>query len=280
MDEKAVAFAVAVALAAAVAVWVSRRTGPLIPRVIHQTHDLPFEMLADQYKRNTRRFLRDNPTFEYRYYSATHVETFIRARYGKKMLAIYRSIDPAYGPARADLFRYLLLYEEGGVYLDMKSGPTAPLDATIRDTDEFLLSNWCEGACGRTHWESFVHTGFGEYQQWWIACRPRHPFLRAVIDRCVQNIREYAYDPDDRATFGKLGVLVLTGPIAYTRAIHPLVAARPRGCRLVPSSLGGALQYNRIGFDHTTLYTRHYSTLRTPIVRARADASEVARRVE
>jgi mannosyltransferase OCH1-like enzyme len=267
MELALVAVAVAVVVAVVVAAVARRKRGPLIPRLIHQTHDLPFEMLADPYKRNTRRFLRDNPTFEYRYYSAAHVEDFIRARYGRTMLEVYRSIDPAYGPARADLFRYLLLYEEGGVYLDMKSGPTAPLDGTIRDTDEFLLSNWCEGACGRTHWESFVHTGFGEYQQWWIACRPKHPFLRAVIDRCVRNIRGYAYDPNDRSTFGKLGVLVLTGPIAYTRAIRPLFAARARGCRLVPSSLGGALQYNRIGFDHTTLYARHYSTLRTPIVR-------------
>jgi mannosyltransferase OCH1-like enzyme len=269
----AVALALALALVLVVAiVTASGSEGPLIPRVIHQTHDPPFEMLAGQYKRNTRRFLRDNPTFEYRYYSASHVEEFISARYGGEMLATYRSIDPAYGPARADLFRYLLLYEEGGVYLDMKSGPVAPLDETIRDTDEFLLSSWCEGACGRTHWEEFVHTGFGEYQQWWLACRPKHPFLRAVIDRCVRNIRAYVYDPSDRTTFGKLGVLVLTGPIAYTRAIHPLVATH--ACRFVPSSLGGALQYNRIGFDHTTLAARHYSTLRAPIVR-RGSCEEV-----
>ena len=264
---RAAAALVAVVLVALVAgAAASRRSGPLIPRVIHQTHEVPFEMLAEQYKRNTRRFLRENPTFEYRYYSAAQCEAFILTRYGAEMLAVYRAINPAYGPARADLFRYLLMYEEGGVYLDMKSGPSAPLTETIRHTDEFLLSNWCEGACGRTHWESFVRTGFGEYQQWWIACRPKHPFLRAVIDRCVRNIREYVYDASDRTTFGKLGVLILTGPIAYTQAIHPLV--RSGGCRFVPSSLGGALQYNRIGFDHTTLYARHYSTLRTPIVSA------------
>ena len=251
----------------------SGRKHSLIPRVIHQTHEVPFEMLAEQYKRNTRRFLRENPTFEYRYYSGAQREAFILARYGGEMLAVYRAINPAYGPARADLFRYLLMYEEGGVYLDMKSGPTAPLAETIRPSDEFLLSNWCEGACGRTHWESFVRTGFGEYQQWWIACRPKHPFLRSVIDRCVQNIREYVYDARDGTTFGKLGVLVLTGPIAYTQAIHPLV--RSGGCRFVPSSLGGAMQYNRIGVDHTKLYARHYSTLREPIV-APAKAGEVA----
>lgn len=260
----AAALVAVVLVALVVGAAASRRGGPLIPRVIHQTHEGPFEMLPEQYKRNTRRFLRENPSFEYRYYSAAHSEAFILTRYGAEMLAVYRSINPAYGPARADLFRYLLMYEEGGVYLDMKSGPTVPLTETIRPTDEFLLSNWCEGACGRTHWESFVRTGFGEYQQWWIACRPKHPFLRAVIDRCVQNIREYVYDASDRTTFGKLGVLILTGPIAYTQAIHPLV--RSGGSRFVPSSLGGALQYNRIGLDHTKLYARHYSTLRGPIV--------------
>ena len=35
------------------------------------------------------------------------------------MLNIYNSIDESYGPCRADLFRYLILYDKGGIYLDI-----------------------------------------------------------------------------------------------------------------------------------------------------------------
>ena len=46
---------------------------------------------------------------------------YIRREYGESILSCYLRIDPVYGAARADLFRYLLLYRTGGVYLDIKS---------------------------------------------------------------------------------------------------------------------------------------------------------------
>jgi mannosyltransferase OCH1-like enzyme len=256
---------VAIAVTLTIVIALASARARSIPRVMHQTHGVPFHELPGVFKRNARRLIRENPTFEYRYYSARDCEAFIRSRYGEEMLSIYLSIDPAYGPARSDLFRYMLLYEEGGVYFDMKSGPNVPLDQIIRPNDSYLLSNWCGGECGRANWDALVKTGFGEYQQWWIACAPRHPFLRAVISQCVRNIDAYVHTTSP-STFGKLGVLALTGPIAYTRAIHPLVEARSASFRFVPRSLGGAVTYNRTGVDHAKVYASHYSTLRTPIV--------------
>jgi mannosyltransferase OCH1-like enzyme len=236
----------------------------LIPRVIHQTDEMPFEQLPAEYKRNLQDIAHRNPTYEHRYYDAQGRVAFIRSKYDEAMVQTYLSIDPAYGPARADLFRYLLVYEEGGVYFDMKSGPKAPLDEVIRDTDEYLLSNWCEGECGRANWDTILQTGFGEFQQWWLVARPKHPFLRAVIDRCVANIHAYIHDKGDNRTFGKLGVLTLTGPIAYTQSINPIVTHHVH--RFESHSFGGAFEYCRIDVDHTKIYKHHYSTLHIPIV--------------
>ncbi len=45
---------------------------------------------------------------------------------------VSRSADqPRYGVVLADIFRYLVIYNEGGVYLDIKSTVNRPLDEII-----------------------------------------------------------------------------------------------------------------------------------------------------
>ena len=45
-------------------------------------------------------------------------------------------------PARADFFRYLLVYQLGGVYLDIKSSLDKPLKDVLRAEDQFILTHW------------------------------------------------------------------------------------------------------------------------------------------
>jgi mannosyltransferase OCH1-like enzyme len=253
----------------------ARQDRQKIPRIIHQTHSAPYAGMPHEYRKQASLVREMNPEYEYRFYSDPECELLIRRVCGddSAVLRAYMSLNPAYGAAKADLFRYVLMYEHGGVYLDVKSSTTVPLRRVIRESDEYLLSSWCEGECGKSQWDSLVRTGVGEYQQWWIACVPRHPFLRAVIDACVDGIEAYRFDASDAWTFGKLGVLRLTGPIAYTRAIHPLL--KQHGHRLATNSFNGAMLYSytlRRGNSapkHEDVETAHYSRLTTPIVRAR-----------
>ena len=60
-------------------------------------------------------------------------------------------------------------------------------------------------------------SGRGEYQQWHIVAEAGHPFLEAVIQRVKRNIDNY--DPLQERV-GKIAVLRMTGPIAYTLAIQ------------------------------------------------------------
>ena len=247
-----------------------------VPRIIHQTYSAPYAEMPLVYREQVSLVRGMNPEYEYRFYTDADAEAFVRSVYGADS-AVYRAylaINPAYAPARADLFRYLLLYEHGGVYLDVKSSTTVPLRDVIGGSDEYLLSSWCEGECGRVNWDSHVRTGLGEYQQWWLACAPRHPFLRAVIDACLANIAAYRFDPSDEWTFGKRGVLKLTGPIAYTRAILPLLASHTH--RMRTNSFDGAFLYSYsfrprcTAPKHEDVERAHYSRLTSPICAARA----------
>ena len=104
------------------------------------------------------------------------LEDFIIKNYDKERLNLYTSINPEYGAARADYFRYLLLYKYGGVYLDIKSGMKKSLNHIIDKDDEYILCHWATKDNAK-----ILGNTLGEFQQWHIISKPKHPFLKAVI---------------------------------------------------------------------------------------------------
>ena len=114
--------------------------GSTIPRIIHQTF---YERtLSPELQANVDRLRALNPGWEYRFYDDADIAAFIRENYPPLIWAYYQRIDSRYGAARADLFRYLLMYKVGGVYLDIKSTAMRPLDTVLCPDDRFILSKW------------------------------------------------------------------------------------------------------------------------------------------
>lgn len=236
----------------------------IIPKIIHQTYSstiLPKDIrdIVENLKLN-------NPDWEYRFYDDQQCSLYILEHYGKEMFDIFDSINPAYGAARADFFRYLLLYREGGAYFDIKSTCMIPLSELIKPEDEFLISNWpnesgeFKGAGLKIE---LRHIMGGEYQQWYIITKPNSPFLKVVIDRVVNNIKNY--NPW-RHGVAKRGVLRLTGPIPYTLAIYPL--RNKFSHRYVRTHNDFSLKYTMLksNSDHVNIMKSHYSLISEPIV--------------
>ena len=239
--------------------------GTAIPRVIHQTFmskQLPAELQA-----NVDNLKRLNPGWLHVMYDDDDILDFIRENYGPEVLGYFERINPRYGVARADLFRYLLLYKRGGVYLDIKSSCTRPLDDIIRPGDTYLLSQW-RNRPGQPHAgfgisKEVAHIAGGEYQQWHIVAAPGHPFLRAVIETVLNNID--CYRPWLHGT-GAIGVLRLTGPLAYTLAIQPLLTTARH--RAIHNETVVGLQYSiHRHTSHRVFYKLNYSRLTESIVR-------------
>jgi hypothetical protein len=244
--------------------------GSTIPRLLHQTfksHALPPELQA-----NVAQIKALNPGWVHQLYDDADIEAFIRKYYGQTVFASYQRINPRYGAARADLFRYLLLYRRGGVYLDIKSTMTQPLDAVLRPTDRYLLSQWQNGK-GQEYegWgvaRELRDIAGGEFQQWHIVAAAGHPFLRAVIASVLNNIDRY--NPWMHGT-GSAGVFRVTGPVAYTLAIAPLMASQTY--RLVPT--------DDLGFEYTIfktashrpLFASHYARQTESVIQMRGIAA-------
>ena len=249
---------------------------PQLPKLIHQTFPskkLPIELQASV---DSLRAL--NQDWEHRLYDDTDIRQFIGSAYGADILSRFERIDPIYGAARADLFRYLLLYKVGGVYLDIKSAATRPLDLILSPAEQYIIAQWPSGPDAKfkgAGWhEETKHIHGGEFQQWFLVSTPGHPFLKAVIENVIRNLE--IYNPALHGV-GKRGVLRITGPIAYTLAIEPLRAEQPH--RHVDASRDLGFEYSiyptvdRGLHPHLKLFKVHYSQSTSSLVRLnRAEA--------
>ena len=242
-----------------------------VTRLIHQIYTKGFASLPIEFKENIQKLKRLNPGWEHRFYDSQSMEVFIFEHYGADVLAMYTRIDPAYGAARADLFRYLCVYHFGGVYLDIKSTIDVPLDSSIKNDDMFLLSQWDSqpgsiyAKFGRH--KELQHVDGGEYQIWHIVAAPGHPYLKQVIQKVLENVR--SYNPFVSGT-GRRGVLRTTGPIAYTLAIAPVIELYPHRIVDVCKEYGFRSSIFDAGSAtnaHRAFMGLHYSKNRHPVVR-------------
>ena len=249
--------------------------GDAVPKLIHQCF-FGARTFSDDLAANVESIKSLNPDWRHTLYDEQMMKEFIVNNYGREFLRYYDRINPKYGAARADFFRYLLLYKVGGVYLDIKSTVAQPFDDFIRPDDRYILAQWDDpDNPDRIGWgkhKELAHVENGEFQQWHIICAPGHPFLRAVILSVMSNIDRYLPWRDGT---GAYGTFKLTGPIAYTLAIDPLRDSNSH--RFINTGEAG-LEYSIFSKrSHTALFTSHYFRLTDPIVRLGPVLSMISR---
>ncbi len=187
---------------------------------------------------------------------------FIKRNFDSQVLNAYLKINESFSVARADLFRYLVIYREGGVYLDIKSQVREPLTQVLDPSATYILSTWNDSHISDfQHWGEHKELSGREFQIWHLIAAPEHPFLKAVIEQVVANINNYS---SLNGTHPAKSVLSITGPIAYTTAIEPILQKHAHTL----------LQVNDLGLFHTiyenpsqhTVSPRHYSKIWEPVV--------------
>lgn len=241
-----------------------------IPKIIHQTYrskELPPEIFEI-----VEGFRSLNPDWEYRFYTDEDILDYIQKNFDEDILTAYLKINPVYGAAKADLFRYLVLYKEGGVYVDIKSTCIYPLNDVIRPDDQFIVTQW-QNDLGKKD-ES---TGFflylteelkiknGEYQQWFIIAEKNSPVMKHIVDTVVHNILNYRAWDYKFHSYGKRGVLFVTGPIAYTKAIHSVQDKYP--IRFERYDIDMGFVYNALkNKSHTHVLAKHYANYKSHVV--------------
>jgi hypothetical protein len=207
----------------------------------------------------------NNPGWALTVFDAVTRRDFIKATFPREILRTYDRIHPSYGAARADYFRYLLLYANGGVWLDAKSSVNKPMADILKTTDQFLLCQWSNDTtnlANRIFWGPRSKIPVSEYISWFIAAKPEHLFLEKVVEDVTYNINSYH---SVLHGVGGMGVLGTTGPLAYTRSIFSnLDKADFRTIDLEQQKI----VYTIFGetFEHSTIVGSNYRKNLRPLV--------------
>jgi hypothetical protein len=235
-----------------------------VPRIIHQMAP-SFDSLTPDLKANVARLQSMNPGWDYRFYDHAAARAYIGKWLKPKHLELVDRVNPRYGVVLCDILRHLAMFREGGVYLDIKSGVDRPLEEILRPDDHFLVSQWANREPGDFYgWglhHELSHIPGGEYQQWYLMGRPRHPFPLATLQRAFANMARYDAGRDGT---GFLGTLRLAGPICYSLAIAPLLDTAPHR-RIDSAASGLRFTVYPVG-EHHARNPGHYSTLDEPLM--------------
>jgi mannosyltransferase OCH1-like enzyme len=171
-----------------------------IPKIIHQTFKsskLPFLT-----RWHISRFRKKNPAYAYEFYDDARINVFLQKEFGSEVFELYSRLN--IGAAKADFFRYAVLYKKGGIYVDIDSGINSSLDDFIRADDVAIITREGDPSL---------------YAQWALIYSPGHPFLEKTIGMVLDNIRQNKYPHD---------VHRMTGPTVYTLAIDECLKNDPQ----------------------------------------------------
>lgn len=162
----------------------------MIPKHIYQTwksHNLPRGIA-----RVIQQIMSINQGWCHHLYDDNEMEEFMRVNFAGRVYEAFNTI--AIGAARADIWRYCVLYKYGGVYLDIDADILAPLDKLIRADDDAVITR-----------EQVA----GLFNQWIMIFSKGHPLLKAVIDECVENVLSRSSN----------NILHLTGSTVFTKVL-------------------------------------------------------------
>lgn len=198
----------------------------MIPKVIYFTHkneDYIDKDVVDEWKLH-------NPNYEIKFFDNERVETFLKQHY-PKFYNLFQQISPSYGAMKSDMWRYLIIYHNGGFYLDHKIRILKPLDDFLNTSKQLCVS--FKGK-HRDFYSKMRHSIYNQEQiiQYCFGAEKKAIQLASVIDLMYERLTEliekkpfkkswkYILDPGTRSS-GMFGTFYTTGPLMFTEALLP-----------------------------------------------------------
>ncbi len=114
-----------------------------------------------------------NSNYNYYFYTDEDILDFIKTNYSTEIYNAYNKLQ--IGAAKADFWRYLVLYKYGGVYLDIDSYITISLDDFILNQDKAIVTR---------------ENNYGHFVQWCLLIKSGHPILKHTIENVLKKIFE------------------------------------------------------------------------------------------
>lgn len=107
-----------------------------IPKIIYQTY-INNDYHNIYHYNAVQSLIEYNPDYIYRFFNDKECREFIKINFENRVLDTYDRLYP--GAYKADLFRYLIIYKYGGIYIDNKYIIRNSLDTIIKNKDNNVI---------------------------------------------------------------------------------------------------------------------------------------------
>ena len=181
-----------------------------IPKVIYQTYKT--SKLPLIFKWHIHNLKKKNTAYDYQFYDDNRVESFILNEFGDDIFKLFKRIN--IGAAKADFFRYAILFKKGGIYLDIDSRILYEIDNFVKPDDKAVIS---------------YEKNMKHFIQFALFFEANHPFLKRTLDLIFDNIINNAYPYDTHK---------MTGPTVFTQAVKECIKESPN------------ISYRTLGVDY------------------------------
>lgn len=197
----------------------------MIPKVVYYTHEniekvKEFKCQLDYSKSK-------NKNYKFIFYDDNATIKFIKEEF-PEFYQFYKRINEGYGAAKADIFRVLILYKYGGIYIDCKT--------KIENMDELFLKypNKSLYTCSFKKDDIFQYIGCKiinmVYQNFFIATEKKGQVISAIKDEMFYRLNSFGKNTiytnmisriirSGGETYGEMVVWIHTGPYLFTQVI-------------------------------------------------------------
>jgi len=153
------------------------------------------------------------------------------------VLWAYNTMNPNIMVAKADIWRYAVLYVFGGMYIDADSSFKGNVDEFLTIKDKFILSTERNDAhkCYNSDYKLYMNPkntnalyGRKSLIQWLIISSPRHPFIIRTLVNMVDIVKNEYLKTSVMSTTVKnhktfLTLICSTGPGVFTASVNEVL---------------------------------------------------------
>ena len=221
----------------------------MFPQIIHQIWLQGKDKIPDKYSKMVKSVKETNPTFKHIIWDDTKIKDYFKSK--PEILTIYNKFP--YLHQKVDFIRYCILYQLGGIYLDM--------DITVIKSFTSLFDTYKEYECiistiNIDQMDSYIMCQNKQcINNGIIIAKPKSPFIKSVID-------EVTMYPDcswyDLTT--SMCVNNTTGPVMFSRMYEKYNLENPNKLKLLdPSYLEPCLLDDMCNIKDNTYTIHHHS---------------------
>ena len=180
----------------------------MVPKKLHFTYKK--SELPEKYQANLAKWSDLCPEWELYYYTDEDVQAYFDCEFPEYSEDLQKI---SVGAMLADVFRYAVLYKEGGLYSDIDTIPLKSIpdewlkfDAVIGY--EYQPDRFPELLSKQWKYEPI-------YCQWTFLASPGNPLFKEALDRSFRKLRAANFEPKKR-----IDILHLSGPLLFTSVVN------------------------------------------------------------